>query len=160
MGKVGRFRNIRTVTAKLEVQYLRPVPVDEDLVAEGWEEEKNRRNLYYAGEIRDASGAVLARGKGRFLESCPSIYYGKAQAKSSETRNGIEVPTLLLARECRDGRRNSVTFEIWKEHSMDLMNNNLWRVKVGLAEMLKGGVIMDVTTADRPASPKRLEPAP
>jgi pyridoxal 5'-phosphate synthase pdxS subunit len=26
-------------------------------------------------------------------------------------------------------------------------NNNLWRVKVGLAEMLKGGVIMDVTTA-------------
>jgi pyridoxal 5'-phosphate synthase pdxS subunit len=32
---------------------------------------------------------------------------------------------------------------------MDLMNNNLWRVKVGLAEMLKGGVIMDVTTADQ-----------
>jgi pyridoxal 5'-phosphate synthase pdxS subunit len=30
---------------------------------------------------------------------------------------------------------------------MDLMNNDLWRVKVGLAEMLKGGVIMDVTTA-------------
>ena len=25
---------------------------------------------------------------------------------------------------------------------------NQWRVKVGLAEMLKGGVIMDVTTAD------------
>jgi pyridoxal 5'-phosphate synthase pdxS subunit len=30
---------------------------------------------------------------------------------------------------------------------MDLMSNNLWRVNVGLAEMLKGGVIMDVTTA-------------
>ncbi len=30
---------------------------------------------------------------------------------------------------------------------MELMNNNLWRVKVGLAEMLKGGVIMDVTNA-------------
>jgi pyridoxal 5'-phosphate synthase pdxS subunit len=29
------------------------------------------------------------------------------------------------------------------------MNNNLWRVKVGLAEMLKGGVIMDVTTAQQ-----------
>ena len=27
------------------------------------------------------------------------------------------------------------------------MNDSLWRVKVGLAEMLKGGVIMDVTTA-------------
>src|ERR1700749_1162017 len=30
---------------------------------------------------------------------------------------------------------------------MDLMSNNLWRVKVGLAEMLKGGVIMHSTTA-------------
>src|SRR6201984_25558 len=29
------------------------------------------------------------------------------------------------------------------------MSNNLWRVKVGLAEMLKGGVIMDVTTAEQ-----------
>ena len=32
---------------------------------------------------------------------------------------------------------------------MELMNNNLWRVKVGLAEMLKGGVIMDVTDAEQ-----------
>jgi len=34
---------------------------------------------------------------------------------------------------------------------MDLTtnNNSLWRVKVGLAEMLKGGVIMDVTTAEQ-----------
>ncbi len=30
---------------------------------------------------------------------------------------------------------------------MTLLNDNAWRVKVGLAEMLKGGVIMDVTTA-------------
>jgi pyridoxal 5'-phosphate synthase pdxS subunit len=30
---------------------------------------------------------------------------------------------------------------------MSLLNDNTWRVKVGLAEMLKGGVIMDVTTA-------------
>jgi pyridoxal 5'-phosphate synthase pdxS subunit len=32
---------------------------------------------------------------------------------------------------------------------MDSNNDNLWRVKVGLAEMLKGGVIMDVTTAEQ-----------
>jgi len=32
---------------------------------------------------------------------------------------------------------------------MDLMNDNQWRVKVGLAEMLKGGVIMDVTNAEQ-----------
>src|SRR5271167_153510 len=32
---------------------------------------------------------------------------------------------------------------------MSLLNENNWRVKVGLAEMLKGGVIMDVTTAQQ-----------
>ena len=32
---------------------------------------------------------------------------------------------------------------------MELINDNLWRVKVGLAEMLKGGVIMDVTTPEQ-----------
>jgi len=32
---------------------------------------------------------------------------------------------------------------------MNFMNDELWRVKVGLAEMLKGGVIMDVTNAEQ-----------
>ncbi len=32
---------------------------------------------------------------------------------------------------------------------MESSNHNQWRVKVGLAEMLKGGVIMDVTTAEQ-----------
>ena len=29
---------------------------------------------------------------------------------------------------------------------MNFFENEAWKVKVGLAEMLKGGVIMDVTT--------------
>jgi pyridoxal 5'-phosphate synthase pdxS subunit len=32
---------------------------------------------------------------------------------------------------------------------MDFMKSDQWRVKVGLAEMLKGGVIMDVTSAEQ-----------
>ena len=32
---------------------------------------------------------------------------------------------------------------------MEAIDGNLWRVKVGLAEMLKGGVIMDVTNAEQ-----------
>jgi pyridoxal 5'-phosphate synthase pdxS subunit len=32
---------------------------------------------------------------------------------------------------------------------MEFMKDNLWRVKVGLAEMLKGGVIMDVTNREQ-----------
>ncbi len=36
-----------------------------------------------------------------------------------------------------------------REKTMEFMNDKLWRVKVGLAEMLKGGVIMDVTNAEQ-----------
>ena len=38
--------------------------------------------------------------------------------------------------------------------------SNEWRVKVGLAEMLKGGVIMDVTNAEQAKSRSRPGPAP
>jgi pyridoxal 5'-phosphate synthase pdxS subunit len=43
----------------------------------------------------------------------------------------------------------SAEAELKGERTMELMKNDLWRVKVGLAEMLKGGVIMDVTTAEQ-----------
>ena len=71
MGKVSRFRNVRAVTAELKVEYLKPVPVDEDVVRRRLGSRTKGRNLFHAGEIRDASGAVLARGKGRFVEIDP-----------------------------------------------------------------------------------------
>ncbi len=77
MGKVNRFRNVRAVTAELQVEYLRPVPVEQDLVLEAWEVENQGRNLYNAGEIRSASGALLARGKGRFVVIDPKRYYAR-----------------------------------------------------------------------------------
>lgn len=36
-----------------------------------------------------------------------------------------------------------------EEINMQYMNNKEWRVKVGLAEMLKGGVIMDITNVEQ-----------
>src|SRR5208282_2533034 len=56
MGKVARFRGVTAVTAELVVEYLKPVPVDEDLVIEAYEVEKNGRNLHQAGEIRNHAG--------------------------------------------------------------------------------------------------------
>jgi len=67
MGKVNRFRGVRAVTAELSVEYLKPVLVDADLVVEGYEVEKSGRNLHLAGEIRNQSGQVLARSRGRFV---------------------------------------------------------------------------------------------
>ncbi len=68
MAKVNRFAEDHAVTAKLNVEYLRPVPTEADLVVEGWELERNGRERFRQGEIRNAAGVVLARGTGRFVE--------------------------------------------------------------------------------------------
>lgn len=68
MGKVNRFRGIRAVTAELNVEYLKPVPAEQDIVVEAREIEKNGRNLFHMGEIRNMEGTLLARGRGRFVE--------------------------------------------------------------------------------------------
>ncbi len=68
MAKVNRFQSDYAVTAHLAVDYLKPVPVDEDLIVDGWETERNGRNLTRQGEIRDSAGVVLARGEGRFVQ--------------------------------------------------------------------------------------------
>jgi uncharacterized protein (TIGR00369 family) len=67
MGKVCRFREVRAVTAELNVEYLKPVNVENEIVVEGWETEQKGRNLFHVGEIRNMAGDVLARGKGRFV---------------------------------------------------------------------------------------------
>ncbi len=67
MGKVCRFRAVQAVTAELTIEYLKPVPVEADLIVEGREVEISGRNLFMVGEIRAVSGKVLARGKGRFV---------------------------------------------------------------------------------------------
>ena len=67
MGKVCRFREVRAVTAELTIEYLRPVNVLNEIVVEAFEENLSGRNLFLVGEVRNAAGNVLARGKGRFV---------------------------------------------------------------------------------------------
>lgn len=67
MGKACRFRNARAVTAELTVEYLNPVRVDTEIVVEAFETEQKGRNLFQTGEIRNAAGELLARGRGRFV---------------------------------------------------------------------------------------------
>jgi uncharacterized protein (TIGR00369 family) len=67
MSKVSRFFDLRSVTAELSVDYLKPVRVDEELWVEGFATRREGRQLYYEGEIRNAAGVMLARGRGRFV---------------------------------------------------------------------------------------------
>jgi uncharacterized protein (TIGR00369 family) len=80
MAKVSRFGGEHAVTAELTVEYKRPVPVDEDIVVEGWEVKAAERNRFREGEIRDASGVVLARGRAKFTVIDPERFRANASA--------------------------------------------------------------------------------
>jgi acyl-coenzyme A thioesterase PaaI-like protein len=54
MGKLSRLTDEKAVTAEISIEYRKPVPVDQKIVVEGWQEE-------------DAEGNLLARGKARFV---------------------------------------------------------------------------------------------
>ena len=74
MAKVSRFNQDYAVTGELLVKYLKPVPVEEEIVLEAWEVERSGRNLFREGEIRDASGIILARGRGHFVAVDPERF--------------------------------------------------------------------------------------
>jgi uncharacterized protein (TIGR00369 family) len=84
MAKVNRFERDRAVTGELSVKYLKPVPVDEDIVVEGWEVERKGRTICREGEIRDASGVVLAKGTARFISIDPERYRSPEAAIHSQ----------------------------------------------------------------------------
>ena len=74
MSKVSRLSDVRTVTAELRVEYLKPIRVGEELLVEGFSTRREGRQLYHEGEIRDAAGKLLARGNGRFVVVDPERY--------------------------------------------------------------------------------------
>lgn len=67
MGKLSKLTEEKAVTAELNVEFRKPVPVDQEIVVEGWQEEEKGRNRFRVGEIRDTQGNLLARGTGRFV---------------------------------------------------------------------------------------------
>jgi uncharacterized protein (TIGR00369 family) len=79
MAKVSRFAGDHAVTAELTVEYKKPVPVGRDIVVEGWEVERKGRDQFRESEIRDASGTLLARGRGHFITIDRERYLSRAK---------------------------------------------------------------------------------
>ena len=77
MGKVSKLRNIVALTSSMTVEYLKPVPLNKPLITEGWETRVRGREHNRVAEIRDASGQVLARSKGKFIEIDPHRMFAK-----------------------------------------------------------------------------------
>jgi uncharacterized protein (TIGR00369 family) len=77
MGKVSKLRNIIAVTATMQVNYIRPVPLAKLLITEGWEVGINGREHFRAAEIKNQEGEVLATATGTFIEIDPNRMFAK-----------------------------------------------------------------------------------
>jgi uncharacterized protein (TIGR00369 family) len=77
MGKVNKLYGITALTAKMEVKYIKPVPLGKPLVVEGWPVRKRGREHTYAAEIRNKDGVVLAASTGKFIEIDPHKMFAR-----------------------------------------------------------------------------------
>jgi acyl-coenzyme A thioesterase PaaI-like protein len=69
LGLVATMHGVITVTAHLEVDYLRPVPMEHDLVFSGRVVSREGRRWHIAGELSlDGDDEVLVRGSGVWVE--------------------------------------------------------------------------------------------
>jgi uncharacterized protein (TIGR00369 family) len=67
MGKANKLRGHVALTSRMEVDYLRPVPLGERLTVEGRIGSVRGRALYNRAELRNREGVVLARSRGTFV---------------------------------------------------------------------------------------------
>jgi uncharacterized protein (TIGR00369 family) len=67
MGKVNKLRNVIALTKSMNIEYLKPVPLDTPLLAVGFEKSVTGREHHNGAEIRNQAGEVLARSEGVFI---------------------------------------------------------------------------------------------
>jgi uncharacterized protein (TIGR00369 family) len=84
MGKLSRLAEESAVTAEMNIEYRKPVPIDKPIVVQGWQEQANGRNRFRVAEIYDQHGNLLARGKGRFVIVQQSHF---TEAQSAQTNS-------------------------------------------------------------------------
>jgi uncharacterized protein (TIGR00369 family) len=71
MAKVNRFRQAVAMTRKMELEYLKPVPIGKPLTVVAHEKHFEGRKRIHVAELRDEEGNVLARGEGLFIAIDP-----------------------------------------------------------------------------------------
>jgi uncharacterized protein (TIGR00369 family) len=67
MSKLNQLRDHPAATARMTVEYLKPVPLSQPLRVESHEVRRRGRRLTRIAEILDEQGTVLARSRGIFV---------------------------------------------------------------------------------------------
>ncbi len=68
MSKANRRRNVYAMTRQMSVDYLRPVPLEQELLLDGRSERESDRKHRCSATLRDGTGRVLATATGLFIE--------------------------------------------------------------------------------------------
>lgn len=68
MGKLSRLDGSVVLTAEMTVEYLRLVPLGRKILVEARPTEQRDRNYWRECTIRDSSGKLLVRSRGRFVK--------------------------------------------------------------------------------------------
>jgi acyl-coenzyme A thioesterase PaaI-like protein len=67
MSKLNRPLNVLAMTRHMEVDYVRPAPLNQPLVLIGTHLNREGRKLFHKAELYFPDGTILARGKGLFI---------------------------------------------------------------------------------------------
>jgi uncharacterized protein (TIGR00369 family) len=67
MSKLNRSLRVVAVTRNMQIDYLRPVPLNEPITIIGRHLRREARKLFHHGVITHSSGAVLAEAQGLFI---------------------------------------------------------------------------------------------
>jgi uncharacterized protein (TIGR00369 family) len=77
MSKLNQLREQPAATARMTVDYIKPVPLNRPLRVESWEVSRRGRRLTRRAEINDGQGTVLARSRGVFVMISPTHVFRK-----------------------------------------------------------------------------------
>lgn len=83
MGKANKLKHVIALTREMKVEYLRPVPLGQTLIAEGRNRLVRGRVHHNIAEIRSESGEVLARSTGKFIAIDPQKMFAKHIGKGN-----------------------------------------------------------------------------
>ena len=72
-----KLRSVVALTKAMEVEYLKPVPLGQTLIAEGHERRVRGRIHINVAEIRNQQGDVLARGRAVFIAIDPERMFAR-----------------------------------------------------------------------------------
>ncbi len=77
MGKVNKLRNVIGLTKNMQIQYLKPIPLEKPLTVTAREEQIAGREHTNAADITNAQGELLARGTATFVIIDPERMFKK-----------------------------------------------------------------------------------